>query len=348
MLIRHYIGFDIHKKTIWFCVKDITGAVLSRGTFPATREAIEAWCGARTVPWVGLMEATMFAFWIFDAMRPYAVDLRIGHPAAMKTLLLSKNKGDKKDAERFAEMARCELVPALYILSPSVRALRRRLRVRNLLQRQTVQLKNRMAALLMEVGVVYDPRKIHTKRYYQELIASPVVPGEVRFLLRILKQQQTGLLQAQRAIFRCLEKAPEIQERVKLLQTIPGVGMITALNWALETGDVARFPSVRHAISYCGLVSARNESAGKDRRGPLSKMRNKYLQHVLIEIGHLAPRLYWKYKEVYDQVAHGRSSNAATIAVARKLVAYLMAVDRSGKPFVKEEPPLAVSDASPS
>ncbi len=79
-------------------------------------------------------------------------------------------------------------------------------------------------------------------------------------------------------------------ERVERLKTIPGVGVILALTWALEIGEVQRFGSIRRAMSYCGLCSAQRESAGKPQRGPISKQRNAQLQTILIEAAKLAPR----------------------------------------------------------
>ena len=67
-------------------------------------------------------------------------------------------------------------------------------------------------------------------------------------------------------------------ERVLRLQTIPGVGEILALSWALEVGEVKRIPSIGQAASYCGLTSAQHNSAGKEQRGPISKQRNKHLR----------------------------------------------------------------------
>jgi transposase len=67
------------------------------------------------------------------------------------------------------------------------------------------------------------------------------------------------------------------------LRTIPGVGPITALTWALEIGDVSRFQSVKEAISYCGLCSAERSSADKLIRMPISKQRNKHIQQTLVE-----------------------------------------------------------------
>ena len=111
------------------------------------------------------------------------------------------------------------------------------------------------------------------------------------------------------------------------------MGSITALTWALEIADPHRFPSIGDALSYCGLTTAFRSSAGKEQRGPLSKQRNAWLQSVLIEAAKLAPRWNSQLAAVHEHELKRGHRNRATLQVARKLVAYLMAVDKSGKPF---------------
>jgi transposase len=72
--------------------------------------------------------------------------------------------------------------------------------------------------------------------------------------------------------------------------TVPGVGPITALTWALEIGDVSRLHSVKEAISYCGLCGDEKSSAEKVMRTPISKQHNKHIQRVLEEAAKLAPK----------------------------------------------------------
>ena len=86
-----------------------------------------------------------------------------------------------------------------------------------------------------------------------------------------------------------LERDPLLQERLRRLRTVPGVGPITALTWALEIGDYTRFSSIKQAIS-CGLCGEEKSSADKVMRMPISKQRNKHIQRVLIEAAKLAPR----------------------------------------------------------
>ena len=110
--------------------------------------------------------------------------------------------------------------------------------------------------------------------------------------------------------------------------SIPALGPITALTWALEVGEVQRFSSIKKAISYCGLCGAEKSSGNTVQRTPLSKQRNKHLQTTLIEAAKMAPRYSPTLALLYDREKQKGNANRATLAVARKLVANLMSVDR--------------------
>jgi len=79
------------------------------------------------------------------------------------------------------------------------------------------------------------------------------------------------------------------------------------------------------------------ESAGVNKRAPISKQRNKHLQTILVEAAKLGPRYNPQLKAVHDRETAKGNKNRATLAVARKLVAYLLAVDKSGKDFEPRE-----------
>ncbi len=132
---------------------------------------------------------------------------------------------------------------------------------------------------------------------------------------------------------RSLERASLLVERVERLMTIPAVGPITALTRALEVGDVQRFSSIKKAVSYCGLCGAEKSSGNTVQRTPLSKQRNKHLQTTLIAAAKMAPRHSPELAMLYDKEKQEGHANRATLAVARKLVAYLMAVDRGQRNF---------------
>ena len=80
-------------------------------------------------------------------------------------------------------------------------------------------------------------------------------------------------------LLRVLERDSLLLERVERLMTIPAVGPIAGLTWALEVGDLHRVSSIRKAISYCGLCGAEKSSANITKRASLSKQRNKHPDH---------------------------------------------------------------------
>src|SRR3984957_17049001 len=336
-----YIGFDVHKKTISFCVKTADGQIVEEGRLQAERTVLRRWAAGRKQAWHGAMEATLFSAWIYDTLKPYAQQLSMGHPAKMKAITAGKNKSDQIDARTIADLLRCNLLPACYVLPPQLRDLRRLLRYRNLVVQQSVRMQNKMAGLLMESGTAFDKDKLHGKKYFSELMKSlEEVPESVKDLLRMSRGSMEMFESTQKQIVKRLLSERALQQRVERLLSIRGVGPITALSWALEVSDRHRFSSIGDAVSYCGLTAAFRSSAGKQQRGPISKQRNAWLQTVLIEAAKLAPRWNPQLATLHARQLELGHPNRATLQVARKLVAYLLAVDKSGQPFqVLTSPP---------
>ena len=334
MNVDHYIGFDVHKKTVSYCVKAADGKILEEGKLAARRATLREFAGKRSRPWQGAMEATLFSGWIYDTLQPFAQELQMGHPAMMKAIGAAKKKSDRLDARKIADLVRCNLLPACYVASPEVRELRRILRYRNLVVAQAVRVKNRISGLLMETGAEYNKQRLHGVKYFWELLDQlEETPESVKDLLRLSRGAVEMFERMQRQLVARLENDPLLSERVTRLKTIRGVGTVTALTWALEVGDPERLSSIARAVSYCGLTSALVSSADKQQRGPISRQRNGHLQTVLIEAAKLAPRWNPQLAAVHARELQRGHRNRATLAVARKLVAYLLAVDKSGQPF---------------
>ena len=331
----YYIGLDVHKKKISYCVKDVSGRVHAEGAIPATRTDLDLWMKTLPQPWTAAMEATIFTGWIYDYLLPHAAALKVAHPLMLRAIAAAKKKNDRIDASKIADCLRCDFLPECYMASTEIRERRRTLRYRNLLVRQSVQLKNKIAVLLMEAGVSYNKQKLHKVGYFGDLLkTNPDINESLRSLLQLCRETLVRLQKIESALIRSLERDRLLAERVDRLMTIPAVGPITALTWALEVGDVKRFSSIKKAISYCGLCSAEKSSADVIKRGPLSKQRNKHLQCMLIEAAKLAPRNSSGLAMIYDRERQKGNANRATLAVARKLVAYLVAVDRSRRDFL--------------
>ena len=332
------IGLDVHKKTISYRVKDAAGHVRREGNIGSTRRELDAWIKTLPQPRMMAMEATIFTGWIYDHLLPHAEKVKVAHPLMLRAIAAAKKKNDRIDAGKIADCLRCDFLPECHMASTEIRDRRRTLRYRSLVLRQTVQMKNRVSGLLMESGVSYDKRRLHKMGYFSELFSTnEEISDSIRPLLRLGREHILRGQRLDRALTSLLERDPLLSERLRRLQTIPGVGPITALTWALEIDDYKRFQSVKDAISYCGLCSAEKSSADKVMRMPISKQRNKHIQHALVEAAKMAPRYSHELALVREKEIQRGNKNRATLAVARKMVAYMLAVDRRQQDFVPAE-----------
>lgn len=338
MNTSYCIGLDIHKKMVAYCIKTMDGHLVDQGMVASDRTSLRAWVQQLPGPWMGAMEATIFTGWIYDFLAPHALELKVAHPEMLKAITAAKKKNDRADAEKIADLLRVNLLPECTMLPQEIRELRRILRYRNHLVRTAVTMQNKMAGLLMEVGAGYSKKRLRGRKYFHELLDRiDEIPPSVKDLLKMSRSGFELFQTFQKRLVQTLRTNPMIRERVVRLMTIPGVGEVTALTWVLEIGPVARFGRIRQAVSYCGLCSAQRESAGKEQRGPISKKRNKHLQTILIEAAKLAPHWNPQLAAIHQRELSKGNRNRATLAVARRLVAYMMAVDKSATDFTSRE-----------
>jgi transposase len=334
----YYIGLDVHKKTISYCVKDAAGKIHREGKMGSTRRDLDAWIKTLPQPRMMAMEATIFTGWIYDHLVPHAEKVKVAHPLMLRAIAAAKRKNDKIDAGKIADCLRCDFLPECYMTSTEIRDRRRTLRYRGLLVKQMVQMKNRISGLLMETGVSYNKQRLHKVGYFADLMSgNEEIDDSIRPLLKLSRETITRSQKLDYALISSLERDPLLAERLERLRTVPGVGPITALTWVLEIGDVGRFESIKQAISYCGLCGAEKSSADKVMRTPISKQRNKYIQQVLVEAAKLAPRQCHELALIYEKEKQRGNRNRATLAVARKMVAWMVAVERRKQDFVPAE-----------
>jgi hypothetical protein len=94
----YFIGLDVHKKSISFCVKDAAGRVYQAGKVAATRRDLAGWVRTLPEPRMMAMESTIFTGWIYDFLLPHAETVKVAHPLMLRAIAAAKKKNDKIDA----------------------------------------------------------------------------------------------------------------------------------------------------------------------------------------------------------------------------------------------------------
>ena len=233
----HFVGLDVHKQVIAFCVKTADGTIDNEGKIKTSRLELDAWVERMPRPetWVAGMETTMFSHWIYHHLQSRGANVRMGHAARMKAISAGKKKSDKIDARTIADLLRCDMFPTCYVIGPELGALRRQMRFRresgggaNPVQEFHRGLADATGAWSTNGGActASDTLRILMK-------ANAWVEEEMRPVLRFNREQIEALGQMDKRLMGLLEKHPLLQQRVAALQTIEGVGPVTALTWAL-------------------------------------------------------------------------------------------------------------------
>ena len=145
-----------------------------------------------------------------------------------------------------------------------------------------------------------------------------------------------------RAVERQLGALAAQMAEVTLLQTVPGVGLITATALIALVADIRRFPSGRHFASFLGLTPKEDSSALRRRLGAIRKHGDVYVRMLLT---HGARSFLWHAKAARQPTAlqhwalsveQRRGHNVATVAVANKLARIVWAVWTQQRPFVTD------------
>jgi transposase len=110
METMYYIGLDVHKKTISYCVKDGGGRIYAEAEIPATRLDLDIWMKTLPQPWTAAMEATIFTSWIYDHLLPHAAAVKVAHPLMLRAIAAAKKKNDRIDANKIADCLRCDFL----------------------------------------------------------------------------------------------------------------------------------------------------------------------------------------------------------------------------------------------
>jgi len=121
----YYIGLDVHKKTISYCVKDVSGRIQQEGKVGSTRRELDCWMKTLPQPWSVGMEATIFSGWIYDHLLPHAAQIKVAQPLMLRATATAKKKNDQIDASKIADCLRCDFLPESHMMPREIRDRRR-------------------------------------------------------------------------------------------------------------------------------------------------------------------------------------------------------------------------------
>jgi len=353
------LAIDLGKRKSVFCEYQTAGGEAGAiyGKIDTHRQGVEALL-IRVRPDRLVIEAGSASGWVADVARELRVPVQVANVNDPRWHWKKvKNKSDRKDGLKMAQMSQLDCLPMVHVPHPRTRQWRSLIEYR-------AGLVSRRTAVKNSIRAIYDRRgccliggdHVWTKAGLADLQkdarpAAKAAAGElwrvqVYCELRELESVQRDIDEVEEALAGEARERPE----VKLLQTAPMVGPRLSETVAAVLDDPHRFANGREVGAYAGLTPRQWDSGQSvHREGQVSRQGHALLRALLVEVSWLGVRsVPWMIK-VYEGVRRGsdKRKKVAIVAVARRLLVRLWAMWRDGTPW-RDPQPAALADAGGS
>jgi transposase len=336
-----YLGIDVHSQTSVWCLLDQAGEVLAEGKTRTSAGDLQKLASGLNSdgPVRAGQEVGTMAYLVHDAFAAAGVEILSFNAAQLRMIAASRKKTDRRDAYWIARALATGMHPhPVYIPTGEIRELRMLLTRRRLILIDRTRWQHRARSALRASG-----RYVRPGNYQLSTALAPVLKSaidsevEVRKMLELCQRQQAALTVELREVDGELRSRVRSIEAIARLQTIPGVGALTATMIYAWVGDVRRFPTAKMLGAYAGLVPQVRQSGAVQRLGSITKTGSKPLRATLVQAANVV--MYrcgsedaQPLKAIAERVRGSRGRRKiAVVALARHLlrVAYYVLRDET-------------------
>jgi len=323
-----YAGIDVHKRD-WVVTILCQGEELFHGTVPPdTSGLIRRLRGCMASEVHTVYETGPTGYWLHEALVEAGFD-SIVTPPSLVPHIVTRVKTDHRDSRKLAAMLAGGFLKRVHVLTPEERAHRQLLRTRNQIEKHRKQTQNQIKGMLLFHGK--RPPATLRERWSQDYLRWI---ESITWEYEALKTSMTTLLE----LFNHLDKqykaltleiehlalTEKYRERARLLTTIPGIGIFTAMAILIELQDIERFRRADQLASYIGLTPSQRSSGERIRMGRITHCGNGRLRDRFVESSWTLIRYDLGTRATYERIKHqtgsGKKVPLCGIAIARRLV----------------------------
>lgn len=329
-----YVGMDVHLNTIAAVLgraKEKPRCLIVENTPEGWEKLVRA-VGPGEI-W-GVYEASSCGFEVYDHFTKIGWKMSVVAPTHLPTSAHGrKRKTDLRDAKRLWDMlvAHGELgtdLPEVWIPTQRIREEREIIRRRLALAEHLTRVKNSIHGLLRmhKLKRPADLKTLWSQKYVawlKGLISSDALSLNLRSALASFvreldfMEKELSILQAE---VEKLSQDDRYTKAVNKMTELDGVGVLTAMTFLAELGDIRRFNNRRQLASYLGLVPSSYESGeDDDHKGHITHMGPARVRKVLNQAAWTIVRKDPHWRGRYGPLAERRGKLKAIVAIMRKL-----------------------------
>lgn len=336
---EQYAGLDVSLKSVSICVSDAEGKVLWRGEV-ANNPSVVAKTLNHRAPGLtrAVIETGSCSTHLYRGLKTLDIPVVcICARQAKASLRCRINKSDANDAEGLVHLARTGWYREVYVKSADAHEIRAHLLARKQVAKARRDFENQIRAMLrtfgLKVGEVAKGR--FEERVQRLLIQVPALQLPVDQLLA----SRRALLASQAVLEKESKLLASSDERCELLQTMPGIGPLTALAFVSTMDGAERFSKSSSVGAYFGLTPRSHQSGEVAWSGRISKTGDGIARALLYEAANVLMvrvKTDIPLKKWAVQMADRVGGKKARVALARKMavIMHRMLVDNT--PFQPE------------
>lgn len=337
-----YIGLDVHKKSWQVTVLSDTFSLRSFNQPPSSNDLarflLDHYPGAT---YYSAYEAGFCGYTYHRQLNQLGIHNIVINPADIPRSNKDTHfKTDKRDSRVIAEALRSGLLTGIHVFdkeSEEFRSLfRSRLALAKDIRKTRGRIKSFLAFRTIEIPDEYS-RNPKSSGYIRWMQAMEFTDDNPRFILDQLIDRLLYLKGQRRELETSLRSYVREKDHhlFKVLQTIPGIGPITAIGLMAEINDISRFHHIKKLASYVGLIPRTHQSGESDGTGSITYRHNSYLRPLLIEASWQAVRADPVMLRFYMDKCHTSNAKKAIVKVARKLLNRIYFVMKQRTTYVR-------------
>lgn len=326
-----YVGIDVHLKS-WSVAVLSEHSVLKRFRQDPNPDSLHKFLTTHYpgADYYSVYEAGFCGFWIHGRLSSLGINNIVVNPADVPTMSKEKiRKTDSVDCGKLARELRSGTLEGIYVPSVETLEMRSLIRLRNKIVKDTTREKNRIKSFLRFHGIdIPEEFTRHSvgnwsKRFLAWLREVLLSTQYGREALNIHIEQfirLRGMLLGQTRLLRTLSRGEALKEPVRLLTSVPGIGITTAMSLAVEIDDIGRFASANALASYIGLIPMCHSSGEKRDNGNMTVRKHAMLRYYIIEAAWIAIRKDPAMTLAYEGYRKRMDASNAIVKIGRKLV----------------------------
>jgi transposase len=250
------------------------------------------------------------------------VDLHVVHPNELKWISKSSSKTDKVDARKMAELARGDLLPRkVHIVEGPVRRLRELTSARQTVQGKRIALSNSIRALLLQEGVRLS-EKFFGRTDWRDRLDRVAVSDTGRIVITAYMQAIDALQETEAELTEQMVAVKD--ERLELLESIPGIGLLTSRVLLGALDEAQRFDDRKAVAKYGALTPTIYQSGAVTHLGRINRDGRHEVRRVLLQCAHTVARMKSfesrPLRQFFERLMKRRGKKIAIVALARKLL----------------------------